>query len=46
MNKELEDLLLTAKNKILEKADNVHQTEIQAATPNMKGGLGDLFGKQ
>jgi hypothetical protein len=24
----------------------VHQTEMQAATRNMMGGLGDLFGKK
>lgn len=42
---ELEDLLLTAMNKVLEQADNVHQTEMQAATRNMMGGMGGLFGK-
>jgi DNA-binding protein YbaB len=42
---ELEDLLLTAMNKVLEQADNVHQTEMQAATRDMMGGLGGLFGK-
>jgi nucleoid-associated protein EbfC len=32
---ELEDLLLTAMNKVLEQADNVHQTEMQAVMRNM-----------
>lgn len=41
---ELEDLLLTAMNKVLEQADNVSQSEMQAATRNMMGGLGGLFG--
>lgn len=41
---ELEDLLLTAMNKVLEQAENVSQTEMQAATRNMMGGLGGLFG--
>lgn len=44
-SEELEDLLLTAMNKVLEQADNVNQTEMQAATRNMMGGLGGLFGK-
>jgi DNA-binding protein YbaB len=43
---ELEDLLLTAMNKVLDQAENVHQTEMQAATRNMMGGLGGLFGNK
>lgn len=43
-SEELEDLLLTAMNKVLEQADNVSQSEMQAATRNMMGGLGGLFG--
>jgi DNA-binding protein YbaB len=45
LNKELEDFLLTAKNKLLEQAEKVRQTEMQASTPNMMDGLGGLFGK-
>lgn len=42
---ELEELLITAVNKALEQADNVSQTEMQAITRDMMGGLGGLFGK-
>ena len=42
---ELEELLLTAVNKVLEQAENVSQTEMQAATRDMMGGLGNLFGQ-
>lgn len=42
---ELEELLLTAVNKALDQADNVNQTEMQAVTRDMMGGLGGLFGK-
>ncbi len=42
---ELEELLATAVNKALAQADNVSQTEMQAATRDMMGGLGNLFGK-
>jgi len=42
---ELEELLITAVNKALEQADNVSQTEMQAVTRDMMGGLGGLFGK-
>jgi hypothetical protein len=30
----------------LDQAENVHQTEMQAATRNMMGGLGGLFGNK
>ena len=42
---ELEELLITLVNKTLEKADQVSQTEMQAATRDMMGGLGGMFGK-
>lgn len=42
---ELEELLTTAINKVLEQAESVSQTEMQAATRDMMGGLGNLFGK-
>ena len=42
---ELEELLTTAINKGLEQAESVSQTEMQAATRDMMGGLGKLFGK-
>ena len=42
---ELEELLTTAINKALEQAESVSQTEMQAATRDMIGGLGNLFGK-
>jgi DNA-binding protein YbaB len=41
----LEELLAAAVNKVLAQADNVSQTEMQAATRDMMGGLGNLFGK-
>lgn len=43
---ELEELLVTAINKALEQADNISQTEMQAATRDMMGGLGNLFGNK
>ena len=43
---ELEELLVTAINKTLEQADNISQTEMQAATRDMMGGLGNLFGNK
>lgn len=43
---ELEELLVTAINKVLEQAENVNQTEMQAATRDMMGGLGGLFGNK
>lgn len=45
---ELEELLAVAVNKALEQAENVGQSEMQAATQDMLGGLGGLgniFGK-
>jgi hypothetical protein len=42
---ELEELLITAINKVLEQAEGVSQTEMQAATRDMMGGLGNLFSK-
>ena len=42
---EFEELLTTAVNKALEQAESVSQTEMQAATRDMMGGLGNLFGK-
>ncbi len=43
---ELEELLVIALNKTLEQADNVSQTEMQALTRDMMGGLGNLFGNK
>jgi len=43
---ELEELLVTAINKTLEQAENISQTEMQAATRDMMGGLGNLFGNK
>nr|WP_294876251.1 YbaB/EbfC family nucleoid-associated protein [uncultured Pedobacter sp.] len=42
---ELEELLLTAINKALTQADQVSATEMQAATKDMLGGLGGMFGQ-
>lgn len=42
---ELEELLMTAVNKALDQAENVSQTEMQAATRDMLGGLGGMFNK-
>ncbi|SMC75619.1 YbaB/EbfC family nucleoid-associated protein [Pedobacter nyackensis] len=42
---ELEELLLTAINKALSQADLVSAAEMQAATKNMFGGLGGMFGQ-
>lgn len=41
---ELEELLLTAINKVLVQAENVSATEMQSATQDMLGGLGGMFG--
>ena len=41
---ELEELLAVAVNKALEQAENVHQSEMQAMSQSMLGGLGNLFG--
>lgn len=43
---ELEELLVVAINKALEQAENIHQSEMQALSQNMLGGLGNLFGGQ
>lgn len=40
---QLEELLIVALNKALAQADQVSQTEMQAATQDMFGGLGNLF---
>jgi DNA-binding protein YbaB len=42
---ELEELLVAVFNKVLAQADQVSQTEMQAVTREMMGGLGNLFGK-
>lgn len=42
---ELEELLLTAINKALTQAEIVSATEMQAATQDMLGGLGGMFGQ-
>jgi len=41
---ELEELLLTAVNKALAQAEQVSASEMQAATKDMLGGLGSMFG--
>jgi len=41
---ELEELLTVAVNKAMQQADNISQTEMQAATKDMLGGLGGMFG--
>lgn len=41
---ELEELLVVAVNKALAQAESVHQSEMQAASQNMLGNLGNLFG--
>ncbi len=43
---ELEELLVVAINNALKQADNVSQSEMQAVTKDMLGGLGGLFGGQ
>lgn len=40
----LEELILTAVNKALIQAEQVSATEMQAATKDMLGGLGGMFG--
>ncbi|MBK1439433.1 YbaB/EbfC family nucleoid-associated protein [Parapedobacter sp. ISTM3] len=42
---ELEELLAVAMNHAMRQADNISQTEMQAATKDMLGGLGGLFGQ-
>lgn len=44
-HEEIEELLVAAVNKALTLADQVSQTEMQALTRDMMGGLGNLFGK-
>ena len=41
---ELEELLLTAINKTLSRADEVSASEMEAMTKDMMGGLGGMFG--
>lgn len=43
---ELEELLIVAVNKAIGQAEQVSQTEMQAATRDMFGGLGDLLGNK
>jgi DNA-binding protein YbaB len=42
---ELEELLLTSINKVLQQAENVNAAEMQSVTQNMFGDLGGMFGK-
>lgn len=42
---ELEELLAVAVNKAMQQAENISQTEMQAATKDMLGGLGGMFGQ-
>lgn len=42
---ELEELLQAAVNKALTQAEQVSATEMQAATKDMLGGLGGMFGR-
>lgn len=44
-SEQLEELLLTAINKVLQQAEQVSQSEMQAVTREMMGNLGNLFGK-
>ncbi len=39
---ELEELLVVAANKAIEQAENAHQSEMQAMSQDMLGGLGGL----
>lgn len=41
---ELEELLLTAVNKVMLQAEEVSAQEMQAATQDLMGGLGGMFG--
>lgn len=41
---ELQELLVVAANKALEQADSISQSEMQAVTQDMLGGLGGLGG--
>jgi DNA-binding protein, YbaB/EbfC family len=42
---QMEELLVVAINHAMRQAENVAQTEMQAATKDMLGGLGGLFGQ-
>ena len=42
---ELEELIAVAVNKALTQAEEISQAEMQAATRDMMGGLGDFLGK-
>ncbi len=42
---ELEELLVVAVNHAVKQADNISQTEMQAATKDMLGGIGGMFGQ-
>lgn len=42
---ELEELLVVAVNNAFKLADNISQTEMQAATKDLLGGMGSLFGQ-
>lgn len=43
---ELEELLVVAVNKAIQQAEQVSQTEMQAVTRDMLGGMGNLFGNK
>jgi|SRR5690606_15756732 len=42
---ELLELIVAATNKALKQADEISQNEMQAATKDMLGGLGGMFGQ-
>ena len=42
---ELEELLAVAINNTMKQAERISQTEMQAATKDMLGGLGGMFGQ-
>ena len=42
---ELEELIVVAINKALEQAEKISQAEMQAATRDMLGALGNMFGQ-
>src|SRR5690606_31058197 len=42
---ELLELIVIASNKALKQAEDISQNEMQAATKDMLGGLGGMFGK-
>jgi len=44
-HEELGELLVIAVNKALKQAEDISQTEMQAATKDMLGGLGGMFGQ-